>query len=335
MRAFTCSILALLLSFGAFGQALANVPNNRPTGVRFEVASVKPVLNWPPLRGAAGERGAAGGGCPTSMRVDPGRVDLKCTTLRMLIGYAFRISPDRVTGPEWMMAIGSPRFDIVATIPQAASKNQVAQMFQTLLAERFQLVIHRENATVPVYALVVAKGGLKIKEAAPQGRAGTPSVDLDPAPGLDEYYGTLQSLNDAGAESVTMISNPRMGRVRQIGDPYRVQRWEAPNISIGGLADLLDRVAPLELPVIDMTGVGGRYQLVLEVSLSDLPGARRFELGAAGAPLAAENPVTDMEDTVLKAFNNGLLKLGLRLEPRKGPLETIVVDRAEKTPTEN
>ena len=91
------------------------------------------------------------------MKVEPSRVDFRCTTLLMLIGYAFRISPERVTGPAWMM---SPRFNIEANIPQGASKNQVPEMFQNLLADRFKLVIHRQTANLPVYALVVAKGGL-------------------------------------------------------------------------------------------------------------------------------------------------------------------------------
>ncbi|MBV9747035.1 MAG: TIGR03435 family protein, partial [Acidobacteriia bacterium] len=112
------------------------------------------------------------------------------------------------------------------------------------------------------------------------------------------------------------------------------QRWEAPNISFGGLADLLDNVAPLSLPIIDMTGLSGRYQLVLEVSLKDLCGARRTA-GAGGEPAGASNAMADMEQTVLSAFTNGLLKLGLRLERRNGPLETVVVDHLEKTPTEN
>lgn len=77
-----------------------------------------------------------------------------------------------------------------------------------------------------------------------------------------------------------------------------------------------------------MTGLKGRYQLVLEVSLRDLPGARR-------EPPAADNPTADMAETVLKGFNDGLVKLGLRLEHRKGPLEILVVDHVEKTPTEN
>ena len=177
-----------------------------------------------------------------------------------------------------MMAVGSPRFNIVAKIPQGASKDQVPEMFQALLAERFKLVIHRGTANLPVYALVVAKGGLKVKEPTSEPGAQSPSTDPDTPPSLDGFYGNIQSRtipNANGGDSVTMISNPRMGTVRQTGDPYRVQRWEASNISFAGLADLLDHVAPLSLPVIDMTGLKGRYQLVLEVSLRDLPGARR------------------------------------------------------------
>jgi uncharacterized protein (TIGR03435 family) len=42
-----------------------------------------------------------------------------------------------------------------------------------------------------------------------------------------------------------------------------------------------------------------------------------------------------MEEAILRGFNDGLMKLGLRLERRKGPVETLIVDRVEQTPTEN
>ncbi|HEY6342181.1 MAG TPA: TIGR03435 family protein [Bryobacteraceae bacterium] len=113
--------MGILFSGAVFAQASAKASDSRAAGARFEVASVKPVSNWPPSD-VPGERGAAGGGCPTSMKVEPSRVDFRCTTLVVLIGYAFRVSPERVTGPAWMM---SPRFNIEANIPQGASKNQV------------------------------------------------------------------------------------------------------------------------------------------------------------------------------------------------------------------
>jgi len=145
---------------------------------------------------------------------------------------------------------------------------------------------------------------------------------------------TRSTANADGSGYTTTISNPRMGTVRETELPRRIQRWEAPSTSIAGLADLLDKVAPLSSPVIDMTGLKGRYQVVLEVSLSDLTG-RPVVAVTAGDPTARENARTDMEQTVLKGFNDGLRKLGLRLERRKGPLETLVVDHVEKTPTGN
>jgi uncharacterized protein (TIGR03435 family) len=60
----------------------------------------------------------------------------------MLIAYAFRLPPDRITGPEWMTAVGATRFDMAATIPQGAPENLVPEMVQSLLAERFKLVFH-------------------------------------------------------------------------------------------------------------------------------------------------------------------------------------------------
>ena len=272
------------------------------------------------------------------MKIDPQRLDFQCANLAMLIGYAFRISPDRVAGPDWTTGVGSPRFNIVAAIPPEASRNQVPEMLQALLAERFKLVTHRAAATLPVYALVVAKSGLRIKKAPSQSNAGSPPADTDSGTAPGGFYGAVQSRvipAAANVESVTMLSNARMGTVRETGDPYRVQRWEAPNISFAGLADLLDNVAPLSLPVIDATGLPGRYQLVLEVSLSDLSPARRRASAASGAPAAGEDPGADMQDTVLAAFNKGLLKLGLRLERRTGPVERVIVDHVERTPTEN
>ncbi len=262
------------------------------------------------------------------MKVDPQRLDFKCVTLAMLIGYAFRIPPGRVTGPGWMMGPGSPRFDVAATIPQGMSKDQIPEMLQNLLADRFTLTVHRSTAMLPVYALRLARGGPKIKGVAPQG-SDKDSSGISPEASPDAFYGTIQSraiTDAAGNESARMITNPRMGIVKETGDPYRIQRWEAPDISLGGFADLLDQVAPLSLPVVDMTGLSGRYDLVLEVSLTDPAGVQRKN---------SEDPKPDLDDMTLDAFNRGLQKLGLQLERRKGPVERLVVDHVVSTPTGN
>jgi uncharacterized protein (TIGR03435 family) len=93
---------------------------------------------------------------------------------------------------------------------------------------------------------------------------------------------------------------------------------------MAGLADVLDHVAPLPLPVVDMTELRGRYRLVLDVTLADL----------RNTPGGGDR-VADTEAMVLKSFNSGLRKLGLQLERRQGRVEMIIVDHVERVPTEN
>jgi uncharacterized protein (TIGR03435 family) len=312
---------------------------------KFDVASVKPAVPSPPAAGGAGGRaggfgGGGGGRCPESFKMDRSRVDIECATLTTLIGYAFRFSPDRVTGPDWMVGPGSPKFDIAAKLPQGASENQVPEMVQALLADRFKLALHRGATEQAIYALVVAKGGLKMKDAAPQAGAPVPVAAADPdAPrSTTTLFGDVETRttpNADGSGESTTISNPKMGTVRWTEGPNLIWRWEAPGTTFEGLAELLDRVLPLPSPVIDMTGLKGRYQVALEVSLNEAIGARPAMPSAGGDASAIGNAQMDRDQVVLRAFNDGLRKLGLQLEPRKGSLETLVVDHLEKTPTAN
>jgi uncharacterized protein (TIGR03435 family) len=260
----------------------------------FEVASVKPSVYR--TNAVFGERGA-GGGCPTAMRTDQARVEITCATLPMLIGYAYRHSPDRVKGPGWMTAAGSQRFDISAKLPPGAVRDQIPEMLQALLAERFKLVLHQGSTRGETYALVVERGGLKVAPGAPL----TSLEEPGGASASTAFYGAVQERTDGSA---IILTNPRMGTVRQMDGPNSVQRWEAPDTTLEGLADLLDKEMPVSIPIVDMTGVKGRYALTLETS-------------------------------VVAAFNAGLHKLGLRLERRKGRVATLVVDRVEKAPAEN
>src|SRR4029077_19782644 len=95
---------------------------------------------------------------------------------------AYDVKTYQITGPDWLTALSAPRFDIVAKMPEGTNKDQVPEMLRTLLAERFKLTIHRENKEQSVYALVVAKGGHKMKEAEPLPVAPTTSPDGGPAP---------------------------------------------------------------------------------------------------------------------------------------------------------
>jgi uncharacterized protein (TIGR03435 family) len=266
---------------------------------QFEVASVKPFVPGPPT---AGGRDGGGGGC-TPFKMDRGRVDI-CARLATVIGYAYRLPLYRIVGPNWLNDRRSGAFAIAAKLPEGSPVNQVPEMLQSLLADRFQLVVHRASREEFVTALVIAKGGLKLKEAA--------TVDDDP-----------------GA-----IDNPGIGPVQKTESADHTYRWQAPSITLDGLADLCS-VAGFIPAIVNMTGVQGRYRVDLTVSLK-----RAFVAAAAASeihdnPGAGDSARADMQDALVSAFNAGLEKLGLQLERRKGIVETLVVDHVEKTPAGN
>jgi len=146
--------------------ALPVLAQNPASAPAFEVASIKPA---PPVSALPALLQA--GKLHVGMSIDGARVDIGFMALGALIPMAFRVKFYQVTGPDWM---GQEQFDILAKIPDGVSKDQVPEMLQALLAERFKLAVHRETKELPVYALVVGKNGIKMKEADP---ADAPAVD--------------------------------------------------------------------------------------------------------------------------------------------------------------
>ena len=141
--------------------AVSSLPGQTTAaGPTFNVASIKPSEPITPAMVQAGRIHAG-------MRIDGARVDIGNFTLLQLITKAYDVKTYQVQGPSWMTPMAQ-RFDIVANLPAGATKEQVPQMLQALLAERFKLVIHRDTKEHNVYALVVAKGGAKIKETQEQ-----------------------------------------------------------------------------------------------------------------------------------------------------------------------
>src|SRR5579863_4869306 len=128
------------------------------TTAAFEAASIKPFPEGALIRIS----GCQGG--PGSR--DPGRVECEYTTLKMLVMQAYHVKSQEVFGPAWLE---EAHFNVSAKVPAGATREQVSMMFRNLLAERFQMVLHKEKRLLPVYALAVAKGGLKIKESGPPG----------------------------------------------------------------------------------------------------------------------------------------------------------------------
>ena len=80
-----------------------------------------------------------------------------------LIAAAYGLDSTNVQGgPIWLE---TDRFDIIAKAPPTTSKDTLKLMLQSLLAERFNLVIHTGSAPMPAYVLTVGKGKPKLKEA--------------------------------------------------------------------------------------------------------------------------------------------------------------------------
>lgn len=114
----------------------------------FEVATVKPNAS----------------GCCTSSRWSADQVVFRNQTLGHLIIFAYKLQPQQLIGPEWME---STRFDITAKYPVGTRFSDRLLMLQTLLQERFKLVVHRETKQMPAFELLVATSGFKLKPSEP------------------------------------------------------------------------------------------------------------------------------------------------------------------------
>ena len=153
---FTCRLFASVavgITAGVFPSTFISLA--QPLQPRFEVASIKPADPAEPVFG---------------MRIQPGRFSVSNATLEMLIGFAYALPNSQVAGgPNWAR---SESFTIEAGVDAAtpipagnAGVSQIMLMVKSLLAERFQLSSHQETRQLPVYELVVANGGPKLKQS--------------------------------------------------------------------------------------------------------------------------------------------------------------------------
>jgi uncharacterized protein (TIGR03435 family) len=189
MQVTVCAGLALLTAATLFGQAPAAAPV-------FEVASVKPAP--PPVAGKF----------MVQMGGDPGMVDYKNVSLKSLIARAYGMKDYQVSGPDWL---DTARFDIVAKMPQNASREQLPAMLRNLLAERFKLSAHLEQKVMPVYAMLVGKGGFKLKplEGEADGRMrmsiGPRGRQMNGPTTISELAGGLSQMMDRPVVDLTEI----------------------------------------------------------------------------------------------------------------------------------
>lgn len=274
----------------------------------------------------------ASGKIHAGMKIDGARVDIGNFPLMQLICKAYDVKPYQVSGPPWLTT--GQKFDIVATLPQGANKEQVPQMLQNLLADRFKLKTHSDTKESSVYALVIGKGGSKLKESAPP-PAPEPSPDgAEAKPGAATGSSSV-SIKTTGNGAVVDDGDGTSQKMSMAPD-NKTMHLEIFHVSMEKLAPALSPM--VDRPILDMTGLKGYYDVVIDVSMQDLMNAAR----AAGANIPANapgggssaNPADNASDPGGSIFN-AIQALGLKLEARKLPLKKIVVDSVEKMPTEN
>jgi len=284
MRAAIALALTLVTAPAVFSQA----PAVRP---EFEVASVKP--SEPPTTGRVS----------VGVHIDGAMVRCTYLSLANYLTMAYDIKDYQIIGPDWLT---TSHFDIVAKRPEGIEgEKSLRAMVASLLEDRFKMVTHRETRDLPAYALVVSKGGLKIKEVPPDpDGVDTSKVDVNVTGG---QRGTIVDLG--GGSSLS----------------YSLNKMEAKKVNFASITDSLSKF--LDRPVVDETGLTGRYNFTLEYSVSELKALVR----ASGADASQ---IPDFGGDQPSIFTS-VEELGLKFEPRKAPVPVIVIDSIQKMPTAN
>jgi uncharacterized protein (TIGR03435 family) len=326
---FSTICLSIALAGAAFAQAPAAAPAETKHW-EFEVASIKPAAPITPEKVANGQ-------LHVGMTVDKARVDIGFLSLAELIPMAYRVKSYQVSGPSWMP---QQRFDIVGKMPEGATREQVPDMLQALLTDRFKLTFHRETKEHSMYALVVSKKGLKLKEAQPEPvPAKTETADNGAPPdGATPVKNEDRPMSIKSDAKGTVISGGgQKGQVRISRGSEGGMRIESSKMTMEALAEALSRF--VARPVVDMTDLKGDYEVALEISMADIMAMARAAgqviPGGPGGGEPGKAPLDTASDPSGNSIFDAVQKLGLKLEARKGPIEVIIIDHVEKAPTEN
>ena len=323
--------LTALLLFSAL-TVLAQAP-------KFEVATVKPAA---PLDMAKLAAGIQAGQMPKlGAHVEAGRAEYTYVALRELITLAWGVKPYQVSGPDW---IANTRFDIVGKIPEGASKDDVPKMLQSLLEERFKLSVHKSSAEHPVLGLVVAKGGSKLKESAETPSPIDENAELKPGETkMDGPDGPIRmTVGKDGSASIDMGAKGKM--FYRVDPATQSMHLNGSMITMSGFADMLTQLSQMGggsgRQIVDMTGLKGYYQVSIDFGLADLLNMARaagfnVPTGPGGPGGAAAGPADAADPGGSSSITEAVQALGLKLESRKAVVEQLIVDHAEKTPTDN
>ena len=293
----------------------AQAPQTPPAAPAFEVASIKPNNS---------------GDGRVLLGNQPGRFTATNVTLRLLIRNAYQLQDFQITGgPSWL---NSDHYDIVAKIDPAVQEQINAArgvgpaaipgqgpgpmqlMIRSLLAERFKLAVHTETKDSPIYGLVLARS---------DGRLG-PQLKKS-----ETDCAALMAARGRGRGAGMPPPGPP-----QPGEPMPCGIRIGPgNMAVGGasLAQVANSLGMfVGRVVLDRTGLAGNYDINLTWTPDQMP---QRPPGAPGDQPIRLNGI-DVDPNGPSIFTAVQEQLGLKLDSQRGPVEMLVIDRAEK-PVEN
>jgi uncharacterized protein (TIGR03435 family) len=288
MRSSLFTVLIALCPCAALGQASDSGPQFEIADVHVSAKTQLPFPRTSPVRG--------------------GRYEVKTATLLDLIRIAYGYDTDKILGgPNWLEM---NRYDVIAKVPADSTPDTQKLMLQSLLADRFKLVLHKDSRPFPTYALKVGKK-LQLKEADGKGDTGcTPQSSAGPAP---EGGMRIMMAGRGGSGAPVTIS---------LGPGMLIQ-YNCRNMSMKAFAEGLRYMMGANAtfggnPVLDETGLEGRWNFDVKWSMQMIGGPM---MGGADERIA----VTDAIEK----------QLGLKLEKREAPTPVLVVDSAIEKPTPN
>jgi uncharacterized protein (TIGR03435 family) len=291
-------VAALAVPVAVGGLTTPYLRDQTPAGQSSEVAAYRPKFKVASIKPSkSGDQG-------TYVSSPPGGHYTATVPLRSLIASAYlnEFPPKGrliFGGPDWM---DSELFDIEARAEGNPGIEQMHLMVQSLLEERFKLVMHHETRQLPTYELVLAKAG----KTGPQ---------------LTPHSGDAECTDSASGKRLPQprpgeamsaycngfFMNPRPGDLRETGN----------NITMEKLGQFLSQ--SVDRMVVDRTGLSGAFDFALEFAPELGPGSQ------PGVTATGSDPSTP--PSLFEALQE---QLGLKLEPTKSPVDVLVIDRVEK-----
>jgi uncharacterized protein (TIGR03435 family) len=295
--AAVCAVALVIMSdFVNVAVARAQFPDDN--SLKFEVASIRRCKSDFPA-----DRRSSASESPT-----PQRIHLRCQTVEQLIQWAYlnfadaRYNPWTNTpiegGPSW---IHSELYEIDAEAGSPVGRGIMnGPMLRALLEERFNLRIHKGSREGGVFALTVGKGGPKLELSKEGSCISSDFSQPPPLPGSGQTLPNLCGMFLGTAQGFSAYQ-------------------ETMAAFCTFLSDELGR------PVIDKTGIAGKFDLHLDFSPADLRNPD-VEEGNPLAPVILSDP-----SSWLGLIESSVRKLGLKLVSTKGQVEVLVIDNVERS----